>query len=122
MTERHPSPDGRSPSVESRPAPVVGVGASAGGLDAFTQLLSQLPDQTGMAFVLVQHLDPAHDSHLADILSKSTSMPVMEVQDGVVIAPDRVYVIPPNANMALANGALHLSPRGESRGPWRRPG
>ena len=81
--------------------PVVGVGASAGGLEAFTQLLAHLPKRTGLAFVLVQHLDPTRESHLSDILSRSTEMPVVEVKDGIRFEPDHVYVIPPNASMSL---------------------
>ncbi|HLP41553.1 MAG TPA: chemotaxis protein CheB, partial [Fibrobacteria bacterium] len=96
--------------------PIVGIGASAGGLEAFTQLLAALPEQSGMAFVLVQHLEPRHDSLLTDILSKATRMPVVEVEDGMAVAADRVYVIPPNANMVLAQGVLRLSPRVESHG------
>jgi len=96
--------------------PIVGVGASAGGLEAFTQLLSALPEHSGMAFVLVQHLEPNHDSLLTNILAKATRMAVVEVEDGMVVAADHVYVIPPNANMALAQGVLKLSPRVESHG------
>jgi two-component system CheB/CheR fusion protein len=95
--------------------PVVGIGASAGGLEAFTQLLAHLPDNTGMAFVLIQHLDPTHESQLADLLSKATRLPVTEVTDGMAVSPDRIYVIPPNTNMAIMKGVLRLSPRGEAR-------
>lgn len=100
----------------SRTVPIVGVGASAGGLEAFTQLLAALPEHSGMAFVLVQHLEPSHDSLLSDILSKATRMPVVEVEDGMAVEADQVYVIPPNANMALTKGFLRLSPRVESKG------
>src|SRR5512139_2031965 len=82
--------------------PIVGVGASAGGLEAFTRLLEALPEHTGMAFVLVQHLEPSQDSLLSAILSKATRIPVVEVKEGMRVAADRVYVIPPNANMALS--------------------
>ncbi len=95
---------------------VVGIGASAGGLEAFTQLLSALPTQSGMAYVLIQHLDPTHDSQLTDILSKSTTLPVHEVKEGMAVEPNHIYVIPPNGNMAIAKGILRLTPRGESRG------
>src|SRR4051812_8259610 len=84
------------------PFPIVGVGASAGGLEAFTQLLANTPADTGMAFVLVQHLDPHHQSRLAELLSRATRMPVLEATDGLAVRPDHVYVIPPNANMAIA--------------------
>src|SRR5262245_59640255 len=99
--------------------PVVGIGASAGGLEAFRQLLEHLPTDTGMAFVLVQHLDPKRESILAELLSKATKMSVKEVKDGMRVEPDCVYVIPRNTNMAIENGALRLSPREEARGLHR---
>jgi two-component system, chemotaxis family, CheB/CheR fusion protein len=80
---------------------VVGVGASAGGFEAFKQLLAHLPVDTGMAFVLVIHLDPKHESILTELLAKATRMPVSEVQDGAAVAPDHVYVIPRNMSMAI---------------------
>ena len=67
--------------------PIVGIGASAGGLDAFTSLLHALPVDTGMAFILIQHLDPSHESILSDLLSKTTSMPVNEATDGTHVLP-----------------------------------
>jgi two-component system CheB/CheR fusion protein len=96
---------------QSAPFPVVGVGASAGGLEAFTELLNALPVSTGMAFVLVQHLDPAHESQLTQILSRATSMPVQQVIDGMRIEANSVYVIPPNTSLTIARRALHLAPR-----------
>jgi len=104
-----------SPNHESVPL-VIGVGASAGGLEAFTELLTHLPDDTGMAFVLIQHLDPSHESMLTEIIAKTTKMPVEEVKSGVTIQPNRVYVIPPNSLMALAGGVFKLSPRGKAPG------
>ena len=98
--------------------PIVGIGASAGGLEAFSQLLRHLPPDIGMAFVLVQHLDPAHDSHLSEILTRTTEMPVSEVQDGVTIAPNCVYVIPPDAQMTLSKGTLKLLPRQRTKGKY----
>jgi len=77
------------------PFPVVGVGASPGGLDAFKTLLAALPAETGMAFVLIQHLDPKHASFMADLLSSRTRMPVSQAVDGVSIEPNHVYLIPP---------------------------
>jgi two-component system CheB/CheR fusion protein len=73
------------------------VGASAGGLDAFKQLLGALPIDTGMAFVLVQHLDPSHESLLAELLAKGSRMPVSEVRGDTVVEPDHVYVTPGRA-------------------------
>ena len=96
--------------------PVVGIGASAGGLEAFSQLLSNLPRNTGMAFVLVQHLDPTHSSALEEILSRTTSLPVREVTDGLPIERDHVYVIPANADMSVHDGVLQLTKRVAGRG------
>ncbi len=95
--------------------PVVGIGASAGGLEAFRQLLKHLPVDTGMAFVLVQHLDPTHESILTELLSRCTRMAVSEVRDGMGVEPDHLYIIPPNTNMAIAEGVLRLLPREEAR-------
>src|SRR5215510_9020617 len=99
--------------------PVVGIGASAGGLEAFRQLLEHLPTDTGMAFVLVQHLDPKRESILAELLSKATKMSVKEVKDGMRVEPDCVYVIPRNTNMTIENGALRLSTREAPPGQHR---
>ncbi|MHB8881633.1 MAG: chemotaxis protein CheB [Thermodesulfovibrionales bacterium] len=96
--------------------PVVGIGASAGGLEAFTQLFENLPADTGMAFVLVQHLAASHESMLTELLSKATSMPVKEVRDGMEVELNNVYVIPPNTEMAILHGVLHLLPREDRRG------
>ena len=90
---------------------IAGVGASAGGLEAFRQLLQNLPSDTGMAFVLVQHLDPAHPSALTQLLSKATSMPVSEVTNLLRVKPDHVYIIAPNTAMAIDRGILKLQPR-----------
>jgi two-component system, chemotaxis family, CheB/CheR fusion protein len=98
----------------SKSFPVAGVGASAGGLEAFTRLLKHLPTDTGMAFALVQHLAPQHESALAGLLSRSTKMPVNEVRDGTRVEPNHVYVIPPNVDMALSAGTLRLIKRGEA--------
>ena len=77
--------------------PVVALGASAGGLEAFEQFLRAMPVDSGMGFVLVQHLDPTHPSILAEILQRSTTMPVVEARDGMVVERNRVHVIPPTA-------------------------
>ncbi|CAN5757449.1 hypothetical protein BH18ACI4_BH18ACI4_17640 [soil metagenome] len=99
--------------------PVVGIGASAGGLEAFRQFLEHLPVDTGMAFVLVQHLDPSHESILTELLSRSTRIPVIEVSDGMRVEPDHVYVIPRNTNMTIEDGVLRLLLREEARGLHR---
>jgi chemotaxis response regulator CheB len=98
-----------------------GVGASAGGLEAFTQFLSQLPEKTGMAFVLVQHLAPTHESHLAELLSKATPLPIAEVSDGMAVSPEHIYVIPPDTSLALEKGVLLLTPPPLTRRDWARP-
>ena len=91
--------------------PIVGVGASAGGLEAFTELLTALPLDTGMAFVLIQHLEAEHESMLTELLSNVTSMPVTEVRKKTLVEPNHVYVIPANADLSLAGGELRVSNR-----------
>ena len=97
---------------------IVAIGASAGGLEAFTQLLSNLPDDTGMGFVLIQHLSPQYDSQLSEILQHSTKIPVSEAREGMEILPNAVYVIPPNTLMTLENGILRLESRELVKGKY----
>jgi two-component system CheB/CheR fusion protein len=124
--ERKPKNQTVAVDVENAPKnspemafPIVGIGASAGGLAAFEAFFSGLPAavETGMAFVLVQHLAPDHKSILAELLQRYTAMPVFEVDDGMVVRPDCVYIIPPNHDMAFLNGTLQLlkptAPRGQ---------
>src|SRR5229473_4276363 len=101
------------------PFPVVGIGASAGGIEAVKQMLHALPVNTGMAFALVQHLDPSHASMLTEILSRATTMPVSEVTDQEAVEPNHVYVIPPGTNMVISQGILRLVPREERPGQPR---
>jgi two-component system CheB/CheR fusion protein len=101
---------------DSAPFPIVGIGASAGGLEAVTELLSTLPPDPGLAFLFVQHLEPHHKSHLQEILGKVTPMPVHEVTEGMHVEPNQVYLIAPNTNMALRDGSLALTPRSLLRG------
>ena len=98
--------------------PVVGVGASAGGLEAFTQLLNHLSTDTGMAFVLIQHMPASQESALSKILARETQMPVQEAQDGMKVAPNQVYVIPSNFSMTIAQGVLRLKPRSKAAGTF----
>ncbi|MGH7419558.1 MAG: chemotaxis protein CheB, partial [Candidatus Rokuibacteriota bacterium] len=114
--DRTEAPPVDEPGAES-PFPIVGIGASAGGLEAFTQLLAALPASTGMALVVVQHLDPRHESRLTELLARATHMPVIEASQGLRVAPDHVYIIPPNTAMAITRGALQITPRGEAPGP-----
>src|ERR1700722_17833008 len=92
--------------------PVVGVGASAGGLEAFKRLARAIPENSGMAYILVQHLEPTHESRLMDILQKVTPIPVLEITNNVRVEPDHVYVIPSNKLLTANDGRLELSPRG----------
>src|SRR5262245_14106572 len=113
-TRRKARPRGKQSSrPEARQLPIVGIGASAGGLDALERLLKSLPAGGGMAFLVVQHLDPKHESRLTEILARATPLPVAEVTDRMRIQPNSVYVIPPNVNMLVRNGVLRLSPRDE---------
>lgn len=123
-TRRQPPPTAERPGQEpDQPAagdfPIVGVGASAGGLEAFTQLLNALPVDTGMGFVLIQHLDPDHDSALVDLLSRATSLPVRQISDDMPVRPNCVHVIPRDTNLTVASGILKLQPRERSRLPHR---
>ena len=101
--------------------PIVAIGASAGGLDACRKLLDALPDDNGMAFILVQHLDPSHDSMMVDLLAGNTRMPVLQATDGMAIEHDRVYVIPPGVYLSVDDkAALRLS-RPQARHGMRLP-
>ncbi|MEO8786388.1 MAG: chemotaxis protein CheB, partial [Chitinophagaceae bacterium] len=91
--------------------PVVGIGASAGGLDAFKRLLKAIPEDSGMAYVLVQHLDPTHESMLPELLQKVTNIPVLEIADDIKVEANHIYVIPSNKMMVATDGVLVLSPR-----------
>ncbi len=95
---------------------IVGIGASAGGLEALEQFFRHTPANTGLAFVLVQHLDPSHASLLTEILQRTTAMPVVEAQDQMVVYANGVFVIPPNRDMAIFHGKLQLSVPNEPRG------
>ena len=96
--------------------PIVGVGASAGGLEALELFLKHVPAGSGMAFVIIQHLDPTHKGIMVELLQRTTSMQVVQAKDRLKVAPDRVYVIPPNKDMSILHGVLHLlepvAPRG----------
>jgi len=104
------------PEPGGRNIPIVGIGASAGGLEAFELFFKTMPADSGMAFVLVPHLDPGHASMLSDILQRNTLMPVHEAQDQIPILANHVYIIPPGKDMALFNGALQLSIPEQVRG------
>ncbi|TVT56340.1 MAG: SAM-dependent methyltransferase [Sedimenticola thiotaurini] len=118
MPQQFPGAQSDQPSsVEHKHFSIVGIGASAGGLEAFEQFFRSMPTDSGLAFVLVSHLDPSHASLLTEILQRTTTMPVMEAQDHLRVAPNSVYVIPPNRDMAIFGSTLLLSipegPRGQ---------
>src|SRR6185295_6988005 len=97
---------------------VVGVGASAGGLEAFSQLLESMPPDPGIAMVLVQHLAPQYESALSTLLSSRTTLAVAQAIEGVRVERNHVYVIPPNIQMAMQDGRLHLMPRPSDRSQY----
>lgn len=114
---RRPAAEGKSSGAPPLPQfPVVGIGASAGGLEACTALLKALPLNPGMAFVVVQHLDPHHESILHKLLSKTTEMPVIQVEDEMVLEPDHVYVIPPKHDIAIRQTTFRLMSRRRTAG------
>ena len=102
--------------TDQKPSYIVGIGGSAGGLEAFEEMLSHLAVDTGMAFVIVQHLDPSRKGMLPELLQRVTQMPVMQIEDGMRAAPNHVYVIPPNKDITILHGVLGLldpiAPRG----------
>ncbi len=100
-------------------APIVGIGASAGGLEAFSELLTQLPENTGFSFIFIQHLDPHHESKLTELLQQRTAMRVQQAVNGTSPEPNQVYVIPPNTSMEIQNRSLQLSSR--QIGPAQMP-
>ena len=120
------STDGTSQRTEEQSAPepdqpisqfpVVGIGASAGGLDAFKKFFSAMSPDSGMAFVLIPHLDPSHRSLMVELLSRQTAMNVREAADGMPVEPNGVYIIPPNKYLSISKGQLRLTGPTERRG------
>ena len=107
-----PKADKSIPTIPSKNLfPVVGIGASAGGLEAFKILVKAIPENSGMAYILVQHLHPEHESALPEILQRFTHIPVIEISDNVHVNPNHIYVIPSNKMLVATDGVLKLSPR-----------
>ncbi len=104
------------PLIQDTSFPVIGIGASAGGLEAIDLFLKNVPTPSGLAFVIVQHLDPTHKGIMVELLQRVTPMPVKQVTDRLLIEPDHVYVIPPNQDMTLLHGKLHLLDMVKPRG------
>lgn len=116
---RQPAPEAQEKSPASHVAesfPIIGIGASAGGFEALEQFMANVPNRCGMAFVIVQHLDPTRKGLMPELLQRSTSMKVMQVKDRTRVRPDCVYVIPPNKNMSVLHGILHLFEPSANRG------
>ena len=97
--------------------PIIGIGCSAGGLEALGKFLTHVPAGCGMAFIVIQHLDPNHDSALPELLQRHSSVRVVEASDGELVQPDAIYVIPPNKDLSLLHGKLHLLEPAAQRGP-----
>lgn len=110
----------KTPAVKSidpaRPFPIIGIGASAGGLEALELFLTHVPIASGMAFVIVQHLDPTHKGMMPELLQRATAMPVTQAKNRMKIKPDCVYVIPPNKNLSILHDTLYLLDPVETRG------
>ncbi len=109
-------PSGAKSEVAVSECAVVGLGASAGGLDAFRKFFSAMPDDCNMAFVLVQHLDPTHESLMVELLSRVTPLKVVQIADGMDVEANHVYMIPPNRTLMIRHGKLHLIEPIERRG------
>jgi two-component system, chemotaxis family, CheB/CheR fusion protein len=103
-------------SVTRTSFPIVSVGASAGGLEAFSSLLRALPPEPGLALVFIPHLDPTHESAMVELLSRTTRLPVHQAAEGIRVACNAVYVLPPNSDMTISDGVLHLVRREAGRG------
>ena len=126
--QKNPSPAVTEVSLNAHDAPgeppvppeqglvIVGIGASAGGQEAFEKFFAHLPDESNLAFVVVQHLDPTHKSILVELLQRYTPLKVFQAQDAMRVEPNCIYVIPPNRNLAILHGTLHLLERESSRG------
>ncbi len=106
----------KKPAADSSLFPIVGIGASAGGLGAMEQFLKNVPEKSGMAYVVVQHLDPTQKGMLPELLQRNTPMKVFQVRDNLKVRPNCVYVIPPNKSMSILHGKLHLFQPKEKRG------
>ena len=106
--------------IKNGPSYIVAIGGSAGGLEAFEHFFAGIPSDTGMAFVVIQHLDPAHKALMSELLQRNITMPVQEIEDGMTVEPNHIYVIPPNTDLSILDGRLHLSEPAALHG-WRLP-
>jgi len=116
---KKPTAAGLKKSLSTRdrvPFPIIGIGASAGGFDALEQFMTNVPEKCGMAFVIIQHLDPTREGMIPELLQRGTDMKVIQAEDQTVVCPNYVYVIPPNKNMSILHGVLHLFEPSAKRG------
>ena len=111
------SEDSRAAHDAGQRFPIVALGASAGGLEALEVFFKKMPADSGLAFVVIQHLDPKHEDMLAELLQRDTSMPVCRIHDGMAVEPNRVYVIPPNRDLSILHGVLYLLEHPATSGP-----
>ncbi len=116
ITDKKPAAQKNNKTSEIEHFPIVGIGASAGGLEALEQFFKNMPENSGMAFVIIQHLDPNHVGIMPELIQRVTKMKIIHVSDRLKIRPDSVYVIPPNKSMSILNGSLHLFDPVEIRG------
>ncbi len=111
IAPRHDSPEkniNSSNEPSAKPEYIVAIGGSAGGLEAFEHFFSGIPPDTGMSFIVIQHLDPTHESLLTELIQRATEMHVKEAQDGIRVEPNTVYVIPHNTDLSIHHGLLNL--------------
>ncbi|WP_291860117.1 chemotaxis protein CheB, partial [Marinilabilia sp.] len=106
----------KTPDLKPGKMPIVGIGASAGGLEALELFLKNVPEKSGMAYIVVQHLDPTQKGMLPELLQRVTKMQVLQVKDRMRVKPDSVFVIPPNKSISILKGVLHLFEPDEARG------
>src|SRR6185437_424059 len=106
----------KSPPLRRPHIPVVGIGTSAGGVGALQTLIPKIPADCGLAFVVVQHLDPEHKSILPQLLGRVSALPVVQIQDGTQIEANSIYIIPPNVTLTLSGDKLQVNPPVERRG------
>ena len=99
-----------------RPSYIVGMGGSAGALEAFEQFFTHMPLDSGLGFVLVTHMDPTHKGMMPELLGRCTTMKVVQVEESMPVRPNHVYIIPPNKDMSILNGVLHLQELSAPRG------
>src|SRR5262245_40269050 len=113
---REKGPERQRQSKSKRPSYIVGMGGSAGALEAFEQFFTHMPPDSGLGFVLVTHMDPTHKGMMPELLGRCTTMKVVQVEESMPVRPNHVYIIPPNKDMSILHGVLHLQELSAPRG------